>query len=107
MKRRRLSSWTSDTDELLMGLSRPLLAGLRPVVISPTGSIPEGRREVASLVVIVLRTHYDNELGDGGHPTRALGLRGRPCRQCVTSPTNDECVNAARRFLPRQICDHR
>ena len=64
------------------------------------GSIPEGRREVASLVVVVLRTHYDGELGDGGHPARALGLRGRPCRQCVTSLAADECVNAARPFLP-------
>ena len=43
------------------------------------GSIPEGRQEVASLVVIVLRTHYDSELRDGGHPTRELGLGGRPC----------------------------
>ena len=47
---------------------------------SKRGSIPEGRREVASLVVIVLHTHYDSELGDGGHPAWALGLRGRPCR---------------------------
>ena len=47
---------------------------------SKRGSIPEGRREVASLVVVVLRTHYGSELGDGGHPARALGLRGRPCR---------------------------
>ena len=39
MKRHRLSSWTSDTDELLMGLTRPLLAGLRPVVISPTAIV--------------------------------------------------------------------
>ena len=73
---------------------------------SKRGSIPEGRREVASLVVIVLHTHYDSELGDGGHPARALGLRGRPCRQCVTSLADDECVNAARPFLPRRICDH-
>ena len=36
MKRHRLSSWTSDIDELLMGLTQPFLAGLRPVVISPT-----------------------------------------------------------------------
>ena len=74
---------------------------------SKRGSIPEGRREVASLVVVVLRTHYGSELGDGGHPARALGLRGRPCRQCVTSLANDECVNAARPFLPPHICDHR
>ena len=73
---------------------------------SKRGSIPEGRREVASLVVIVLHTHYDSELGDGGHPARALGLRGRPCRQCVTSLADDECVNAARPFLPWRICDH-
>ena len=72
-----------------------------------TGSIPKGRREVASLVVVVLRTHYGSELWDGGHPTRALGLRGRPCRQCVTSLADDECVNAGRSFLPRQIYDHR
>ena len=71
------------------------------------GSIPEGWREVASLVVVVLRTHYGSELGDGGHPARALGLRGRPCRQCVTLLAADECVNAARPFLPRRICDHR
>ena len=32
---------------------------------SKRGSIPEGRRKVASLMVVVLRTHYDNELGDG------------------------------------------
>ena len=68
---------------------------------SKRGSIPEGRREVASLVVIVLRTHYDNKLGDEGHPARALGLGGRPCRQCVTLLADDECVNAARPFLPR------
>ena len=74
---------------------------------SKRGSIPEGRREVASLVVVVLRTHYGSELGDGGHPAQALGLRGRPCRQCVTSLADDECVNAARPFLPRWICDHR
>ena len=74
---------------------------------SKRGSIPEGRREVASLVVVVVRTHYGGELGDGGHPTRALGLRGRPCRQCVTSLTDDECVNAAHPFLPRRIYDHR
>ena len=73
---------------------------------SKIGSIPEGRREVASLVVIVLHTHYDSELGDGGHPALALGLRGRPCRQCVTSLADDECVNAARPFLPRRIYDH-
>ena len=71
------------------------------------GSILEGRREVASLVVVVLCTHYDNELGDGGHAARALGLRGWPCRQCVTSLADDECVNAIRPFLPRRICDHR
>ena len=40
---------------------------------SKRGSIPEDRREVASLVVVVLRTHYGSELGDGGHPARALG----------------------------------
>ena len=74
---------------------------------SKRGSIPEGRREVASLVVVVLRMHYDSELGDGGHPARALGLRGRPCRQCVTLLADDECVNAARLFLPRWIYDHR
>ena len=67
---------------------------------SKRGSIPEGRREVASLVVVVLRTHY------GSEPVRALGLRGRPCLQCVTLLADDECVNAARPFLPRQICDH-
>ena len=66
---------------------------------SKRGSIPEGRREVASLVVFVLRTYYGNELGDGGHPARALGLRGRPCRQCVTSLADDKCVNAALPFL--------
>ena len=66
-----------------------------------------GRWEVASLVVVVLRTHYGNELGDGGHPAWALGLRGRPCGQCVTSLADDKCVNAARPFLPRWICDHR
>ncbi len=74
---------------------------------SKRGSIPEGRREVASLVVVVLRTHYSSELGEGCHPVRALGLRGRPCHQCVTSLADDECVNAARPFLPRRICDHR
>ena len=37
---------------------------------SKRGSIPEGRRDVASLMVVVLRTHYGNELGDGG-PSRA------------------------------------
>ena len=68
--------------------------------------IPEGRWEVASLVVVVLRTHYGSELGDGDHPARALGLRGRPCHQCVTSLADDECVNAARPFLPWWICDH-
>ena len=67
---------------------------------SKRGSIPEGRREVASLVVVILRTHYGSELGDGGHPAWALGLRGRPCRQCVTSLADDECVNTARPFLP-------
>lgn len=74
---------------------------------SKRGSIPEGQREVALRVVVVLLTHYGSELGDGGHPARALGLRGRPCRQCVTSLADDECVNAARPFLPRRICDHR
>ena len=74
---------------------------------SKRGSIPEGRREVASLVVVVLRTLYNSELGDGGHPMMVLGLRGRPCRQCVTSLADDECVNAARPFLPRRYCDHR
>ena len=74
---------------------------------SKRGSILEGQREVASLVVVILRTHYDSELGDEGHPARALGPRGRPCHQCVTSLTNDECVNAARPFLPWRICDHR
>ena len=74
---------------------------------SKRGSILEGRWGVASLVVIVLHTHYDNELGDGGHPARALGLRGRLCHQCVTSLADDECVNTARPFLPRWICDHR
>ena len=74
---------------------------------SKRGSIPEGRREVASLMVVVLRTHYGSELGVGGHPALALGLRGRPCRQCVTSLADEECVNAARPFLPRRICDHR
>ena len=74
---------------------------------SKRGSIPEGRREVASLVAVVLRTHYGSELGDGGHRVRALGLRGRPCRQCVTSLTDDECVNDAYPFLPWRIYDHR
>ena len=74
---------------------------------SKRGSIPEGRREVASLVVIVLHMHYDSELGDEGHPARALGLGGRPCRQCMTSLADDDCVNAGHPFLPRQICDHR
>ena len=69
-------------------------------------SIPEGRREVASLVVVVLCTHYGSKLGDVGHPARVLGPRGRTCRQCVTSFADDECVNAARPFLPRRICDH-
>ena len=46
---------------------------------SKRGSIPEGRREVASLVVVILRTHYGSDLGDGGHPARARGLRGQPC----------------------------
>ena len=70
---------------------------------SKRGSIPEGQREVASLVVIVLRTHYGNELRDGGHPARVLGLRGRPCRQCVTLLADDECVNIVHPFLPRWI----
>ena len=74
---------------------------------SKRGSIPEGRREVASLVVVVLRTHYGSDLGDGGHLAQALGLRGRPCRQCVISLADNDCVNAARPFLPRRICDHR
>ena len=74
---------------------------------SKRGSIPEGRREVAPLVVVILRTHYSSELWDGGHPARALGLRGRPCRQCMTSLADDECFNTARPFLPRRICDHR
>ena len=43
---------------------------------SKRGSIPEGRQEVASLVVVVLRTHYGSELGDGGHLALALGMRG-------------------------------
>ena len=47
---------------------------------SKRGSIPEGRREVASLMVVDLRTHYGTELGDRGHPAREQGLRGRPCR---------------------------
>ena len=37
-------------------------------------------------MVVVLRTHY------GSDPTRELGLRGRPCHQCVTSLADDECV---------------
>ena len=57
---------------------------------SKRGSIPEGRWEVASLVVVVLRTHYDSELGDEGHPVRALGLRVRPCCQCVTPLADDQ-----------------
>ena len=61
---------------------------------SKRGSIPEGQREVASLVVVILRTHY------GSDPARALGLRGRPCYQCVTSLADDECVNVARPFFP-------
>ena len=68
---------------------------------SKRGSIPKGRREVASLVVVVLCTHY------GSNPARVLGVRGRPCRQCVTSLADDECINAARPFLPRRICEHR
>ena len=67
---------------------------------SKRGSIPEGRREVASLVVVVLRTHYGSELGDEGHSARALGLRGRPYHQCVTSLADDECINTARLFFP-------
>ena len=74
---------------------------------SKRGNIPEGRQEVVSLMVVVLRTHYGNELGDGGHPARVLGLRGWPCHQCVISLADKECVNAARPFLPRRICDHR
>ena len=74
---------------------------------SKRGNIPDGRREVASLVVAFLHTHYGSELGDGGHPARALGLRGRPCRQCVTLLADDEWVNATRPFLPQRICDHR
>ena len=73
---------------------------------SKRGSIPEGQWEVASLVVVVLRTHYGRQLGDGGHPARVLCLRGRPCRQCVTLLADEECVNAARPFLPRRVCDH-
>ena len=34
---------------------------------SKRGRKPEGRWEVASLVVVVLHTHYGSELGDGGH----------------------------------------
>ena len=71
------------------------------------GSIPEGRREVASLVVVVLHTNYGSDLGDGGHPAWALGLRGRPCHQCMTLLADDECVNATRPVLPCQIYDHR
>ena len=67
---------------------------------SKRGSIPEGRWEVASLMVVILRTHYGSELGDGGHPAWVLGLRGQPCHQCVTSLADDECVNVARPFLP-------
>src|SRR3954469_23651678 len=74
---------------------------------SKRGSIPEGRREVASLMVVVLRTHYSSELGDGGHPARARGLRGLPCCQCVTSLVDDRCVNAPRTFIPQRMCDHR
>ena len=73
---------------------------------SKRGSIPEGRWEVASIMVVVLRTNYVSELGDGGHPARALGLRGLPCRQWLTSLADDECVNAAHPLRPRQICDH-
>ena len=43
---------------------------------SKRGSILKGPREVDSLVVVVLRTHYGSELGDGGHLTLALGLIG-------------------------------
>ena len=35
---------------------------------SKRGSIPEGRREVASLVVVVLRTHYAVSLGTEAIP---------------------------------------
>ena len=35
---------------------------------SKRGSIPEVQWEVASLVVVVLHTHYGSEIGDGGHP---------------------------------------
>ena len=44
---------------------------------SKRGSIPEGRWEVASLVVVVLSTHYGSELGDEGHPARRLRVRQR------------------------------
>ena len=37
---------------------------------SKRGSIPEGQQEVASLVVVVLRTHYGSELGDEAIPRR-------------------------------------
>ena len=67
---------------------------------SKRGSIPKGQWEVASLMVVVLCTHYGSKLGDGGHPARVLGLRGRPCHQCVTSLADDECVNAACPFFP-------
>lgn len=50
---------------------------------------------------------YGSKRGSIPEGRRALGLRGRPCRQCVTSLADDECVNAARPFLPRRICDHR
>ena len=61
------------------------------------------RREVGSA-----HTMYGSkEEGVGGPPAQALGERERPCRQCVTSLADDECVNTARPFLPRQICDHR
>ena len=66
---------------------------------SKRGNIPEGRREVASLVVVVLRTHYDSELGNGGHPAQALGLRRWSCRQCVSLLADDKCFNAAHPFL--------
>lgn len=52
---------------------------------SKRGSIPEGRREAASLIVLLLRRHYGSELGDGGHPALVLGLRRWPCRQCTSS----------------------
>ena len=77
---------------------------------SKRGSIPEGRREVASLVVVVLRTHYDSELGDGGHPARALAPRGW-CASASSIADGDN-VNTAAPHLPQrtgfgQICDHR